>query len=326
MVDTAYTQIALAPQEKPSELTTPKNDESKDDSEFHMFGEDGFTFLDFVDMVNPLQHIPVVATAYRHLTGDEIDPGSRLAGGTIFGGPIGLAASAFNVLLEHNTGKDVGDHVLALFEGEDAPPENQTMMAKNENSTLSGVTSGFAPLNVPQSEADAFAAGEASLRLAELQEFMNPSLAKEVPQVPSTAQTPGTGSVGTWAPPQNQPNPFVPAEPPSNVPTLNTTTLYQVPTPTNTVQPTNVAKTKQYDGFQAKQSYDESSMDALRAFARDMKTQKAQEQSQQITNEPPNRVATSPSDLSQTTDNAWFTQMMSQNMDRYQQPNNKPQS
>lgn len=322
MVDTAYTQIALAPQEKPSELTTPKNEESKDDSEFHMFGEDGFTFLDFVDMVNPLQHIPVVSTAYRHLTGDEIDPGSRMAGGTLFGGPIGLAASAFNVILEHNTGKDVGDHVLALFDGEDASPENQTMMAKNENPALSGVTSGFAPLNVPQSEADAFAAGEASLRLAELQEFMNPSLAQEVPQATSA---PGTaGSVGTWAPPQNQPNPFVPVQPPSDVPTLNTTTLYQAPPPVNTVQPTNVAKTKQYEGFQAKQNYDQSSMDALRAFARDMKAQTAQQQTQQVS-EPPNRVATSPSDLSQTTDNAWFTQMMSQNMDRYQHPN-KPQS
>ena len=324
MVDTAYTQIALAPQEKPSELKTPKNEESKEDSEFHMFGKDGFSFLDFVDMINPLQHIPVVSTAYRHLTGDEIDPGSRLAGGTLFGGPIGLAASAFNVILEHNTGKDVGDHVLALFEGEDASPENQTMMAKNENPALSGVTSGFAPLNVPQSEANAFAAGEASLRLAELQEFMNPSLAQEVPQVPSTTQAPSTGSIGTWAPPQNQPNPFVPTEPPSNVPTLNTTTLYQAHPPVNTVQPTNVAKTKQYDGFQAKQNYDQSSMDALRAFARDMKAQTAQQQPQQVS-EPPNRIATSPSDLSQTTDNAWFTQMMSQNMDRYQHPN-KPQS
>ncbi len=325
MVDTAYTQIALAPQDTPSELTTPKNEGSKDDSEFHMFGEDGFTFLDFVDMINPLQHIPLVATAYRHLTGDEIDPGSRMAGGTLFGGPIGLAASAFNVILEHNTGKDMGDHVLALFDGEDAPPEDQTMMAKNENPALSSVTSGFASLNVPQSEADAFAAGEASLRLAELQEFMNPSLAQEVPQAVSTTQTPGTGSVGTWEPPQNQPIPFVPVEAPSNVPTLNRTTLYQAHPPTNTVQPTNVAKTKQYEGFQAKESYDKSSMDALRAFARDMKAQKIQQQTQQV-NEPPKRVATSPSDLSQTTDNAWFTQMMSQNMDRYQHPNNKPQS
>ena len=54
-----------------------------------MFGEDGFTFADFVDVINPLQHIPLVSQAYRAITGDEISPGSRLAGATLFGGPVG---------------------------------------------------------------------------------------------------------------------------------------------------------------------------------------------------------------------------------------------
>ena len=52
-----------------------------DNEAFQAFGEDGFTFADFIDIINPLQHIPVVATIYRAMTGDDIDPGSRVAGG-----------------------------------------------------------------------------------------------------------------------------------------------------------------------------------------------------------------------------------------------------
>ena len=90
-----------------------------------MFGRDGFTFWDLVDIINPLQHIPVISSIYRAITGDEIDPGSRIAGGTLFGGPIGAAASVANVIVEHNTGKDLGEHVMALL-GDDQSPEIAT--------------------------------------------------------------------------------------------------------------------------------------------------------------------------------------------------------
>ena len=49
-------------------------------NEILLFGDDGFTFLDFLDIINPLQHIPVVSTIYRDLTGDTLDYGSRVAG------------------------------------------------------------------------------------------------------------------------------------------------------------------------------------------------------------------------------------------------------
>ncbi|MHA1598411.1 MAG: hypothetical protein ACTSV1_06775 [Alphaproteobacteria bacterium] len=91
--------------------------------QFQAFGADGFTFLDFLDIINPLQHIPIVGSAYRELTGDEIDPASRVIGGTLFGGPIGTVASLVNVSLEQETGKDMGDHVIAFFGGDDSAPE-----------------------------------------------------------------------------------------------------------------------------------------------------------------------------------------------------------
>ncbi len=92
-----------------------------DTKEFQAFGEDGFTFWDLLDVVNPLQHIPIVSTLYRNMTEDQLDPAPRVMGSTLFLGPIGLASSLLNVVVEHNTGKDVGEHVMAYFNDEAGP-------------------------------------------------------------------------------------------------------------------------------------------------------------------------------------------------------------
>ncbi|MBC7953278.1 MAG: hypothetical protein H7Z12_15835 [Rhodospirillaceae bacterium] len=94
--------------------------------------EDEPSFWDVLDVINPLQHIPIVNDIYRDLTGDKIGVGARLAGGTLFGGPIGLAAAAVNCMVEESTGKDVGGHVLALFKDDtapDAPADTQLAQA-----------------------------------------------------------------------------------------------------------------------------------------------------------------------------------------------------
>ena len=56
---------------------------------FHPFGKDGFSFLDLIDVVNPLHHIPMVGPLYRDITGDVIDLLPRITGSTLFFGPIG---------------------------------------------------------------------------------------------------------------------------------------------------------------------------------------------------------------------------------------------
>lgn len=78
----------------------------------------GFSFGDLIDAVNPLQHIPVVSSIYRRLTGDEIDMLPRVAGGAIFGGLIGGAVSVVNAIVEQVTGDDLGGHVLTALVGE----------------------------------------------------------------------------------------------------------------------------------------------------------------------------------------------------------------
>jgi hypothetical protein len=81
--------------------------------------ESGFGFADLLDLVNPLQHIPVVSTLYRHLTGDKIGTAAKLAGDTLYGGPVGFLCSLGDTLFEGLTGKDVGDTVYAYLAGDD---------------------------------------------------------------------------------------------------------------------------------------------------------------------------------------------------------------
>jgi hypothetical protein len=103
----------------PTAKDTPTVDNGEETGEFKLFGDDGFTFLDFLDIINPLQHIPVIGTLYRMMTDDTLDPGSRVLGGTLFLGPLGTVASLANVIIDDATGKDMGEHVLAFFEDEE---------------------------------------------------------------------------------------------------------------------------------------------------------------------------------------------------------------
>lgn len=74
-------------------------------------------FLDFLDVINPLQHLPVVSTIYRSLTGDTISDAARMAGGALYGGPLGLISALANVVVEAETGSDIGGNAMALLDG-----------------------------------------------------------------------------------------------------------------------------------------------------------------------------------------------------------------
>ena len=73
------------------------------------FGADGFGFDDFLDLINPLQHIPIISTIYREITGDTISDGARIFGGALFGGPPGFAAAIGN-------GNKIIDKATALID------------------------------------------------------------------------------------------------------------------------------------------------------------------------------------------------------------------
>lgn len=109
-------EAALATDEKPSSAKPA-------DEGFSLFGKDGPSFGDIVDIINPFQHIPLLSNIYRDMLGDTISPVARVAGSALFFGPIGAAFAAANVALQGFTGKDVGDHMVAFMKEHGSPAE-----------------------------------------------------------------------------------------------------------------------------------------------------------------------------------------------------------
>ena len=113
------------------------NELSSKEKTTSIFGEDGFTFGDIIDIINPLQHIPIVSSIYRKVTGDVIAPAMEIAGGALFGGPLGAAMSvvstAFKSHFQNNDVKSV-DPESPYGDGE---INNRTAIASN---TLTGET------------------------------------------------------------------------------------------------------------------------------------------------------------------------------------------
>lgn len=143
----AYLDRALPGDNSPQYVPAAQNEDGESVAENPAFGEDGFGFDDFLDIINPLQHIPVISSLYREITGDEINPGSRMIGGTIFGGGIGLAISFVNSAIEDGTGKDVGEHVLGLFSPADTEITEETLAVAPKADEISAAAEKSSPTN-----------------------------------------------------------------------------------------------------------------------------------------------------------------------------------
>jgi len=78
--------------------------------------DDSFTFHDLLDVVNPLQHLPIVSTLYRHFTGEQIKTLPKIAGDALYGGWMGFASSVADTVFEKVTGKSFGETALAMVE------------------------------------------------------------------------------------------------------------------------------------------------------------------------------------------------------------------
>jgi hypothetical protein len=87
---------------------------------FSLWEKPEFSFGDFLDIINPLQHIPIVSTIYRNLSGDQIGSAPRVIGGALWGRVGGFVAGLINSVVEWFTGKDIGDHIYAAIWGNGA--------------------------------------------------------------------------------------------------------------------------------------------------------------------------------------------------------------
>ena len=99
----------------PNTPSTPATNVGTSQKGTSFWGDDGFTFDDLVDLVNQLQHIPVVSWAYRAITGDQIAPGPMAIGGGLFGGLAGFSLGTAEAMIKGSSGKDGGGHLFAFL-------------------------------------------------------------------------------------------------------------------------------------------------------------------------------------------------------------------
>ena len=166
------------------------------------WGADGFGFDDFVDIINPLQHLPFVSTLYREFTGDTIAPAARTAGGALYGGPAGLVAGVANVMFEAENGSDIGATMVAELKGSGTAPANSnTLPAEEVLLAEAPQTSAPIPTPAPNNGAITPAANQRSFAVPDVQAAntdaaMTPeAMAAYARASALTAPTPGSGSV-----------------------------------------------------------------------------------------------------------------------------------
>src|SRR4051794_4653104 len=110
--DPAYLSLAAMP--NPKAAAAPKVDLTDLADPTKTPNQSG-SFSGFLSAINPLQHIPVIGSIYRAITGDVPAPAARVLGGALLGGPIGIVLAAANAIFEQDTGHEVGGQVLAFL-------------------------------------------------------------------------------------------------------------------------------------------------------------------------------------------------------------------
>ncbi len=95
--------------------------QARRDNQGNFWSGEAPSFKDALDTINPLQHIPVVSTVYQAMTGDMPSSGAKIAGGALFGGPIGLVALHLRQIVQSATGAGIAGNLMAAIEGKPVP-------------------------------------------------------------------------------------------------------------------------------------------------------------------------------------------------------------
>lgn len=140
----------------PAHGAQPANGE-KPDIAYKADGGDEFSFNDVLDIINPLQHLPIIGSIYRNMTGDTIKPFSSIIGASIFGGPVGAVSSTVNVCLKQTTGRDIAENALALVGFDNTKAPSSTPHIEYQNS-FAGAAEHLDPAQF-QIAANAYTAG-----------------------------------------------------------------------------------------------------------------------------------------------------------------------
>jgi hypothetical protein len=111
---------------------------------------DHFSFHDLLDIINPLQHLPIISTIYRYVTGDDIGAVPRIVGDTLYGGPIGFITGVVGATLKQESGEDAGEHMIAMITGKPGTDvADKSSNQAGQQDAASGPAAGIAGAAVP---------------------------------------------------------------------------------------------------------------------------------------------------------------------------------
>ncbi|MGH6893620.1 MAG: hypothetical protein ACREEP_15330 [Dongiaceae bacterium] len=100
-------------------------------------GPDGeFGWDDFVDLINPLQHIPLVNIAYRAITGDEIYGAARLVDFAL--GPLAGVSTVIDLAFKSLTGGGMAENGIAMLFGKDEGKDGTAFSTASGSQQLAG--------------------------------------------------------------------------------------------------------------------------------------------------------------------------------------------
>lgn len=175
----SYSEIAghddVSGPEKAAQPTQGTLDGSGDS--FKAWEKESFGFGDVLDILNPLQHLPVVSTIYRSLNGDNIGAVPRLIGGALYGrlsGIAGLVSSMVNAIIGVFTGKDVGEHIYAMLFGDPHTPKGETVVAGTSQADKPSLSDGTLEVeNIPR-HAAAISSSSSDISLPEPETLPQP--------------------------------------------------------------------------------------------------------------------------------------------------------
>jgi hypothetical protein len=137
--------IAILPTTPHRNADTASRVVEAESSEKTQFGasDEGMSFDDVLNAVNPLHHIPIVSTIYQAVSGAKIGIGPRMIAAAILGGPAGLILAGISAFIEEMSGGTMAEHAVALFDGVtgDGGPAPANMSAAVPNHTDGGTES-----------------------------------------------------------------------------------------------------------------------------------------------------------------------------------------
>jgi hypothetical protein len=165
-----------------------------------------FTFDDFIDIINPLHHIPVVSTIYRALSGDQISVHARAIGGGVYGGPLGLLSAGVAMAAEEAIGMSPEGLLASIFSSDD--PAAKTMAGAQPplpaNTALQATQAKLAATPPPEQASLPFTAKKDN-RFFAIQNAARTSMPfqSRASQTPTSNQASNPAGAGALSPSQN---------------------------------------------------------------------------------------------------------------------------